>query len=281
MKIVLVTGGFDPIHSGHISYLTAAAKLGYKLVVGINSDEWLRRKKGYPFLPYEERKQIVEALQVVDYIIEFDDSDNSACDAIEKILSDTFDTVVFANGGDRNNTTTPEYLKYKDHPDVEFAFGVGGDNKKNSSSWILDNWKTNKTERDWGYWRVLDDKQPRVGQKVKELVINPGSSLSNQRHKHRSEHWYVLEGTIQIDLEFPDGKWQIQILNEHTDFLIRPEWWHKTTNIGDKPAHIIEIQYGTLCEESDIERKTIINNNMASNLEGVEDAKVFTNHQNA
>ena len=56
-----------------------------------------------------------------------------------------------------------------------------------------------KTEREWGYWRVLDDKQPRIGQKVKELVINPGASLSNQKHEHRSEHWYVLEGTVQID----------------------------------------------------------------------------------
>jgi D-beta-D-heptose 7-phosphate kinase/D-beta-D-heptose 1-phosphate adenosyltransferase len=254
-KIVLVTGGFDPIHSGHIKYLNEARRLGYKLVVGLNSDEWLERKKGNFFLPYEERKTIVEALSYVDYVIDFDDTDNTACDAIEKILGDTMDTVVFANGGDRNDTTTPEYLKYKNHPDVEFAFGVGGDYKANSSSWILDKWKTNKTERDWGYWRVLDDKQPRIGQKIKELVINPGCSLSDQKHKERSEYWYVLEGTVQIDLEFPDGRWQIQILNSHTDFLIRPNWWHKTTNIGETPAHILEIQYGSLCEENDIVRR--------------------------
>ena len=142
-KIVLVTGGFDPIHSGHIYYLNDAKKLGYKLIVGLNSDEWLRRKKGNNFLSLEERKLIVENLKPVDYAIDFNDEDGSACDAIEKILCDTWDTVVFANGGDRNNTNTPEYAKYKKHPDVEFAFNVGGSDKKNSSSKILADWQNN------------------------------------------------------------------------------------------------------------------------------------------
>lgn len=141
-KIVLVTGGFDPIHSGHIHYLNDAKKLGYKLIVGLNSDKWLIRKKGKNFLSIEERKLIVENLKPVDYVISFNDEDGSACDAIEAILSDTWDTVVFANGGDRNNTNTPEYIKYEKHPDVEFAFGVGG-NKTNSSSKILANWQNN------------------------------------------------------------------------------------------------------------------------------------------
>jgi len=254
-KTVLVTGGFDPLHSGHISYLKEARRLGDSLIVGLNSDEWLSRKKGYAFLPLSERKIIVEALEYVNHTIEFDDTDGSACDAIQQILNSTDNEIVFANGGDRNDTTTPEYLRYKNHPDVTFAFGVGGEHKQNSSSWILDKWKTNKTERDWGYWRVLDDKQPQEGIKVKELVINPGCSLSNQRHKDRSEYWYVLQGEVWIDLEFPDGQWQIQGLTQHTDFLIRPNWWHKTRNKGDIPAHILEVQYGTRCIEEDIERK--------------------------
>lgn len=251
-KIVLVTGGFDPLHSGHIEYLTAAKRLGYKLVVGLNSDEWLARKKGRSFLPYNERKVIVEALSVVDYVIEFDDSDNSASDAIEKILSDTFDTVVFANGGDRNNETTPEYLKYKNHPDVEFVFGVGGDRKTNSSSWILNKWQLNKAERDWGGWSVLNSYD---GFKIKQLSIEPGKSLSDQRHQHRSEFWYVIKGELQIDVELPNEQKQIHILNQHMSFLIKQNWWHKTKNIGNVPAEILEIQYGTICEEFDIERR--------------------------
>lgn len=256
-KIVLVTGGFDPIHSGHISYLSQAKKLGDRLVVGLNSDDWLARKKGKAFLPYEERVAIVEALEMVDWIIKFDDSDNSAINAIDKILSDTMDTVVFANGGDRNNENTPEFLKYQNHPDVEFVFGVGGD-KTNSSSWILDEWKTQKTLRDWGYWRVLDDKGT---VKVKELVINPGCSLSDQRHYHRSEHWYILEGSMKMDIERGDiistnvGRDETIILKQHQTYIIHREDWHKAYNPFDKPCHILEVQYGTKCIEEDIERR--------------------------
>jgi len=255
-KIVLVTGGFDPLHSGHISYLTEAKKLGNKLIVGLNSDEWLARKKGAAFMPFSERAAIIKELKVVDDVIDFDDSDGSANNAIYKLLRKYGEghKIVFANGGDRTPENIPEYI-YKNTPWVEFAFGVGGENKKNSSSWILEKWKYNKTTRDWGYWRVLDDKQPRIGQKVKELVINPGSSLSNQKHKYRSEHWYVLEGDIQIDLEFPDGRWQIQQLTKHTSFVINSNTWHKAHNVGTIPAHIIEIQYGETCVEEDIERK--------------------------
>ena len=139
-------------------------------------------------------------------------------------------------------------------PWVRFEFGVGGTNKRNSSSWILDDWKTQRTHRTWGYWRVLDDKQPKVGQKVKELVINPRKSLSNQKHRYRNEYWYVLEGDIMIELEFGKKKEAIY-LRPHDTFLIPKECWHKTTNIGDEPAHIIEVQYGELCEETDIQRK--------------------------
>jgi D-beta-D-heptose 7-phosphate kinase/D-beta-D-heptose 1-phosphate adenosyltransferase len=108
MKVVLVTGGFDPIHSGHISYLTAAKQLGNLLCVGINSDEWLKRKKGKAFLPLNERGAIVYAIKGVDFVIDFDDSDNSAKDAIRKIRT-MFPSaqIVFANGGDRTRTNIP------------------------------------------------------------------------------------------------------------------------------------------------------------------------------
>ncbi len=71
--IVLVTGGFDPIHSGHIEYFKYAKKLGDKLVVGLNSDKWLVQKKGSAFLPINERTEIVSNLSVVDETIEFED----------------------------------------------------------------------------------------------------------------------------------------------------------------------------------------------------------------
>jgi len=142
--IVLVTGGFDPIHSGHISYLKEASKLGSKLIVGLNSDEWLARKKGKRFLPFEERATILESIRYVNRVIGFDDSKDDACSAIFKILSThgSGTKVIFANGGDRIDANTPEYKIYKDTPWVRFAFGVGG-NKTNSSSDILNNYVQN------------------------------------------------------------------------------------------------------------------------------------------
>ena len=115
----------------------------------------------------------------MDKVIAFDDSDDTANQAIFQTMSTNSGKVIFANGGDRTNITTPEYNMYGDHPTVEFAFGVGGDFKINSSSWILDEWKTQKTERDWGYWRVLDDKST---VKVKELVINQSKFKRSKTH---------------------------------------------------------------------------------------------------
>ena len=195
MKIVVVSGGFDPLHSGHISYLESAAKYGNKLVVLVNSDEWLTRKKGRPFMPFEERSLIIQRMDMVDNVYAVSDDDNSVTKGLVQVR-DAFGhqhEYVFCNGGDRGKDNIPEM----DVEGYEFEFAVGGDNKANSSSWILDEWKTQKTERDWGYWRVLDDK-PEQGYKVKELVIYPGKSLSDQKHFKRSEQWIVLEGEVDI-----------------------------------------------------------------------------------
>ena len=84
MNVVLVTGGFDPIHSGHIQYFKRAKELGDVLIVGVNSDEWLTRKKGRPFMNINERMRIVSELRVVDYVIRYNDDDNSSCMAIKQ-----------------------------------------------------------------------------------------------------------------------------------------------------------------------------------------------------
>ena len=135
-KVSLVTGGFDPIHSGHISYFKRAKDLSNYLVVGINTEEWLTRKKGQYFQSWKERAEIIRHLDMVDAVISWNDEDDSACGAIAKCL-EIAQTVVFANGGDRGKGNTPETDKYDVHPNVEFAWGIGGDDKMNSSSWIL------------------------------------------------------------------------------------------------------------------------------------------------
>ena len=137
--IVLVTGGFDPIHSGHITYLQEASRLGKRLVVGLNSDEWLIRKKGKFFLPFEERKSVLDSIRYVDEVISFNDDDDTANNAIYKLIKQT-NKITFANGGDRTDKNIPEYKVYGNTPWVQFVFGVGGSDKKNSSSNILNNY---------------------------------------------------------------------------------------------------------------------------------------------
>lgn len=139
MTIVLATGGFDPIHSGHINYLNDAKKLGNILYVGVNSDAWLARKKGKHFMNWEERAIIVSNLKSVDYVIPFEDFDGTAKDAIRLVRKNhPQDKIIFVNGGDRTKENIPE-MDIIDN-NLEFVFAVGGDMKQNSSSWILKSW---------------------------------------------------------------------------------------------------------------------------------------------
>jgi len=248
MTIVLATGGFDPLHSGHIEFFKNAKELGDMLVVGLNSDEWLERKKGKSFMAWNERLPIINNLQMVDEVYTFMDDDDSAINFIKQIKAHyPKDKLIFANGGDRTADNIPEMV----FDDVEFVFGVGGKDKRNSSSLLLEEWKAPKTHRPWGYYRVLHEDgsggNPRT--KVKELTIDPGSSISLQRHQFRREYWVVTSGTASIELEG-----QPRTLGIHDDVEIPTGWWHKLSNKSTMPLRIVEIQTGMKCVEEDIER---------------------------
>ena len=254
MKIVIVTGGYDPLHSGHIAYFEAARALGDRLVVGINSDAWLTRKKGRPFMPAAERRAIIENLRMVDRVIEFDDDDGTAIDAIRATRNFYIrpgTKFIFANGGDRTADNIPEMV----FDDVDFRFGVGGENKMNSSSWILTEWKTPRTDRAWGHYRVLHEVGPHT--KLKELTVMPGQRLSMQRHDQRAEFWFVAEGeatVYTIDDASTDQEIKCELtVHEHT--FIKTNEWHQLCNETDQPLKLIEIQYGDRCVEEDIERQ--------------------------
>ena len=249
--IVLVTGGFDPLHSGHIAYFEAAKALGDQLVVGLNSDEWLTRKKGRAFMPLRERAGIVGNLRMVDEVISYNDDDNSSQAAIQEVRRRyPQDRIIFANGGDRTQTNIPEMDCNIDN--VEFQFGVGGTKKANSSSWILEDWKAPKTPRPWGYYRVLHEVP---GCKVKELTVSPGAGLSMQRHRERAEFWLVDQGTATVYTINASTDVELNGVYQHHEFLhIAPNEWHQLVNEQPTPLKIVEIQYGDRCEEDDITR---------------------------
>jgi mannose-6-phosphate isomerase-like protein (cupin superfamily) len=137
--------------------------------------------------------------------------------------------------------------------DVIFKFGVGGKDKKNSSSWILEEWKSPKTERPWGHYRVLYEID---GTKVKELTVMPGQSLSLQRHKFRKEFWHVTNGICNVHLEMSSGyALPARTLYRHDRIDIPDNEWHRLSNPYASPCKIIEIQFGSDCDEADIERK--------------------------
>ena len=136
MNIVVVSGGFDPIHSGHIEYLKSAKEHGDKLIVALNSDIWLEKKKGKPFMTFNERKSILEAIQYVSEVINFEDDKKGSCiNALTKIKKlYPNDKIFFANGGDQNNKSVPE-TKICKKLDIKMIDGLG--KKIQSSSWIL------------------------------------------------------------------------------------------------------------------------------------------------
>jgi cytidyltransferase-like protein len=243
--IVVASGGFDPIHSGHIKLIKQARLLGDMLVVGINSDEWLARKKGRAFMPWQERLCVLNNLSSVDEVYTFDDEDGTACHLLQQVRAHyPEDRIIFANGGDRTKENIPEMAV----DGVEFVFGIGGEDKANSSSWILQEWKAPKTERPWGYYRVLHEVP---GTKVKELTVNPGGTLSMQRHSSRAEYWQVSEGRCVVESE---GQRQTS-LETHDSYHIPTNEWHRLYNPFDQPCRIVEIQYGPNCVEEDIERQ--------------------------
>ena len=246
-KIVLITGGFDPIHSGHLSLIEESRKVG-RVIIGLNSDSWLTRKKGMPFQSFNERYSILSSLKNILCVIDFDDTDGSAIDAIVKAKK-MFpkSQIAFANGGDRTSNNIAEF-EYCKQNNIELLFEIGGNTKKNSSSWILSNWvNQNFEKRLWGSFKTLYTDGNTV--KVKELLLEPDKSISLQKHQYRNEFWVVVSGIAKIQIDNTES-----ILKSQNYIHIKPNTLHKLTNVGNDVLKILEVQHGTKCDESDIER---------------------------
>ena len=250
MKISVISGGFDPIHSGHLTYIEEASKFGDKLFVLLNSDSWLQQKKDRFFMPFKERKLILESMKLVDEVFGFKDDKQGSCKNGLLKIRDKYPKaeIVFCNGGDRNKNNIPE-MELKD---FKFKFSVGGSVKKNSSSWILESWSYPKEERVWGeFFNLFEDNNI----KVKELIVRPGKGMSFQRHAKRNEFWIISKGSCNVlhSTESPEEAVERK-LNKHDWLFVLKEDWHQIINPNKEDCHILEIQYGEETEESDIER---------------------------
>tara|TARA_R110002020_G_C15698468_1_gene720590 strand:+ start:33 stop:491 length:459 start_codon:yes stop_codon:yes gene_type:complete len=144
-KIIAVSGGFDPLHVGHLRMMQEAAQHGLLTVI-INSDEWLLRKKGYVFMPWEERAELVESYDFVNQVVKAQDDDRTVVKSLDELRPD-----IFANGGDRGDINTPE-ARFCRENDIEMMFDMGGGKIQSSSTMVTDATQK-KRVKDLERWR--------------------------------------------------------------------------------------------------------------------------------
>jgi D-beta-D-heptose 7-phosphate kinase/D-beta-D-heptose 1-phosphate adenosyltransferase len=215
-KRIAISGGFDPLHPGHVALIEAAKAYGEVHII-LNSDDWLITKKGFAFQPWADRKKLLEVY--TPHIHMVDDIDGSVCAALRELKPD-----YFGNGGERKYSNTPE-IELCEELGIEPVFELGGE-KYNSSSEIN---ARNRVETRWGWYHVLLD-MPQL--KLKLLHIDAGKKLSLQRHEKRSEFFFMPNGEVRMNL---------------------PGVWHAPQAPVGEALEIVEVQIGP-SEENDIER---------------------------
>ncbi|MBL8158394.1 adenylyltransferase/cytidyltransferase family protein [bacterium] len=246
-KWVAVSGGFDPIHIGHVRMMQAARKLGDRLLVILNNDHWLRDKKGFAFMPQKEKVELLKSFPFVDKVVLTDhkpgDQDRSVSRTLRKVKPH-----IFANGGDRGKGNTPEMDVCKDLG-ITMRFNVGKGGKVQSSSWMINasSREVRRSVRPWGEFYGWDSGQ---GWYLKTLYVNPNSRLSLQYHHHRSERWVLVQGDATA-VTIEKGKEKKTKLKVGETFIVPKRMPHRLTSKNG--GTLVEVAVGNF-DENDIVR---------------------------
>ena len=239
-ECVVVSGGFDPIHIGHLRMFKKASELASKLIVIVNNDNFLTEKKGYVFMSIEERLEIIEGFGVVDMVVESIDKDLTVCETLQWLAKEE-NVKIFANGGDRNDTDAIPEADVCRKNKIAMKFNVGGGKIQSSSSLVV-----KEIIKPWGSYKTFEKDK---GFLVKRITIAPGELLSLQSHKHRSEHWLVASGVATVEC---DG--EKSYLNQFESISIPQGAKHRLFNESKEFLQVIEVQFGEILSEDDIIR---------------------------
>ena len=249
--IIIVSGGFDPIHKGHVALFKEASVKG-KVHILLNSDEWLSRKKGVPLLPFETRREVLVNLSCIHRVHSVEDSDDTVASGLKALRKQYPNTkMIFANGGDRKADNTPEALVSKEYK-IELDWNVGG-GKIDSSSDILSKYEQKHgikhlVSRDWGTYEIIAQGPDWL---TKILTIWPRKNISFQKHFHREERWLILEGEGEF-FSAEAGRWPVKPTDQIQIPVANTHWIANTSTNED--LVILETWLGDKLEESDIER---------------------------
>ena len=248
LKWVAVSGGFDPLHIGHVRLFKEARTLGDKLVVIVNNDAWLRDKKGFAFMPQKERAELISSFPFVDKVVITKDKPGGKNLGVREALA-RLKPAVFANGGDRK--------REKDIPEagvcrkygITLIFNVGRGGKVQSSSWMINAARrpASRSVRPWGEYYGWDS-----GKRwnLKTIYIKPRMRLSLQYHNSREEWWLLVGGDATATVR--EGKaTRTVLLRKGEVFRVRRKQVHRISS--RRGGVVVEVAYGKF-DESDIVR---------------------------